>query len=483
MMGVKFMNWLKKVFNRRINDRADAILVMSIMFVPFFFLCAGFAMDLTKAVYVKQQYQIMGQEATTAATRQLNVNGSITEAAVSVVVKTYTERFNGARNDSLEATSGGRGLCPTVKTPEGIKQAPYMIITIDGGRNNDGVAPVIYKSANGAIPTNPSSGNYNPTEKYYSISAKVYDTAPNLIMGMFNRPCQMIESDASSIAFGSQEDIEDFNSPLEEQFSTTAPVPYNQDDGSTEKYYFCNWRSTNKITWTVNGGTSNATYYINGSNDRVYNSAAGASPITAPSNNINIKGFLAYFPDPDDNTKTAAISCENPNYGVAPPPPDCPSGLGYIINNPQVAPNNIEWNTVPNVSSYRLTGTRPGSTPVNIDVADPGTDTVKTNVASQNPPDEWTWTVISINAQGSSTGCGTYKLQKVSYYLHSKKNDVLNGSWVFCNLVKSTTNTTEVNTNPNPENTQTLSTCTLFNDAPDGSRTTDTVKFDHFEYR
>ena len=226
------MNWWRKFRARRRSDRGDAILVMSVIFVPFFFLAAGFAMDLTKAVYVKEQYQTMGQEATTAAARNIDSKGSITEAAPAAVVQTYQDRFNGTSTtavnqengnnySTLEGSVGVRNSsCTTVKVGNQTYNAPYMVITLSGGRNDlDSVngtsySPVYTSEAYGA-PVLKTGTVYDPSKRYYTISAVIYDTAPNLMLGMFGVPCQQTVSTVSSITFGSQEDVYDFqNQPI-----------------------------------------------------------------------------------------------------------------------------------------------------------------------------------------------------------------------------------------------------------------------------
>ena len=403
------MRKLLKAFQQRQNDHGDAILVMSVILVPFFFLTAGFAMDLTKAVYVKQQYQIMSQEATTAAARNIDSSGSLTPQAAAATVRTYTERYSGARNDSREGTSGGRGVCPTVETPDGVKRAPYMVITINGGRNGDGVQPVIYKSEAGSIPTVPSAGNFAPGSRYYSIKATIYDASPNLILGMFNRPCQNITSDVSSISFGSQEDLNDFQDPESEEFETAPPFPWSGD--GVDRYYKCTWDSNNRVRWTAPAGGVTEHFLVGANNSYTFAGVDQSSPVTI-TNPGNWKGYVIFADVPTGGTMS--ISCANPNFSEA-PAPKCPTGLMYASSTNSV----ITWSyptgfNSSNVKEFRITGKRGTET---ITRTVPG-GTTSYNLTSAfpayyNPTDlvgtvrAYEWRVNLVTNDGQvSTGCG-----------------------------------------------------------------------------
>jgi len=200
---------------RKNSDTADAILTMGVIFIMFLLLCAGFAVDLQKAVWAKGQYQQMGQDATTAGTRLILSNGGIQESGVKKAVDTYMARFTGVNADggvsTKEATVGARSsVCNKVDVNGTEKNAPYMELTLSKDRafNTDVNTSVKYVSEGGASPV-AISGVYNPAQKYHVLNARIWDSAPNLIMNMFGRPCQQIISDVSSVSFGSQEDLKD----------------------------------------------------------------------------------------------------------------------------------------------------------------------------------------------------------------------------------------------------------------------------------
>jgi Flp pilus assembly protein TadG len=59
------------------DDRGDGIFVMAVFMVMFLLLCAAFAIDLTKNVYVKSSYVNIAQAAADLGSQQINIEGNI----------------------------------------------------------------------------------------------------------------------------------------------------------------------------------------------------------------------------------------------------------------------------------------------------------------------------------------------------------------------------------------------------------------------
>lgn len=255
---------VEKIRNRQTSDRADAIFVASVIFIPFMFIMSGFAMDITKAVYVKQQYQIMGQEATSAAARAIDPDGSIRPDAPQIMVNTYRDRFTGSDSDSVNASYGGDTLegtagvrnsnCRTVEVDtngdgdgDTVFNAPYMTITLDGGRNdiagiNGTPIAATWTSEGYGAPVQKTGTTYDQNVRYYSMSATIWDTAPNLILGMFGSPCQVVKTEVSSVTFGSQEDLDDFTDTGE--------------DGNSCPSSNLTWGGEQTLKWSVMAGAT-----------------------------------------------------------------------------------------------------------------------------------------------------------------------------------------------------------------------------------
>lgn len=336
------MKFLPNLRKRARSDRGDAILVMSILFIPFMFLITGFAMDLTKAVYVKQQYQIMGQEATSAATRTVDTKGSIKSTAVQQVVNVYAERFAGIDSSGINSGNGDNystregsqsvrtSVCTTVTLPNGqVKQAPYMELSLNGGRNdidnvNSSALEARYTSEGGAVPVPTTGYPYNTTVRYYAINATVWDTSPNLIMGMFARPCQQVKSVVSSITFGSQEDVFDFgqlpNCPAENlRFSNANTIAWDPVTRANA------YRLVSKV-----GGATVNTYTTNAAS---YSSAAISSTDPTKTWSLEAQGSDGGF------------SACGTLLGTAPVTP-CPSSIvrSYTLLDPTINKQSSTWN-------------------------------------------------------------------------------------------------------------------------------------------
>lgn len=266
-MKRKVNEFISRVKHRRVSDLGDAILVMSVIFVPFFFIVAGFAIDLSKAAYVKQQYQTMAQEAANDAARQINEKGSIKESAVDNAVYNYTQRRFEDDDSNKEHFSETKELmdkeynsdrCAKIYHEGKEYDAPLMFITISGGRGqNDTVPPVRYMSSNGlwAYPVvSDVDTGYSDSNIYRKIELTVYDSSPNLIMGMFGRGCQYTKSVVNAVQFGSNEDANDWSGSLSPQVDipewVKSDLPEIYRDHEIANCTF----TGNTITWGYDGG-------------------------------------------------------------------------------------------------------------------------------------------------------------------------------------------------------------------------------------
>lgn len=196
----------KKLFFRKGEDRGDGVLTLCVLSVPLLMLVSGFAIDLNKAVYVQSSFQLMAQEATSQAVRSLDedlASGTLQEEAVTAVVNNYNAQFTGG-----EASALARGsYCTTVEDANGEeKPVPYMEITLSDGRVGGSTAPVSYEY-DPVSGLEVVGGSYVRGASYTKISTTVYDSSPNLFMGMFGQSCQTVRPQVSAVTFGSQEDL------------------------------------------------------------------------------------------------------------------------------------------------------------------------------------------------------------------------------------------------------------------------------------
>ena len=215
-----------RFIRKRLNDRGDGILTMSVILIPIFMISIAFSVDLTKATYVKQQFEKQAQDATSVGIRSIGVDGSLTADAPRLVVNEYQRFFNEenvTRESAFRSTKCSEipkekilGGEPTGESYE----APYMEITIYGGRNSKDAQDrgATWVFAGGELIRAPME--YVPSahaEKQRSVKAVVWDTSPNYFFGVIGMPCQYVRSTVSSIAFGGNEEL------LENNYETPAP--------------------------------------------------------------------------------------------------------------------------------------------------------------------------------------------------------------------------------------------------------------------
>lgn len=289
------------------QESGDGIFVMSVIFTMFFALVMGFAIDISKAVYVKGSHVNLAQEAASEAVRKVGVTGSLSSPdnpledgtnSVSAFIDYYNLGFtNNGTGGEIQALSR-RGRCTTVDVPGvGETAAPYIEIQLyskRGSKYDPEIERTGYYWKPGMDSSNPGEGlpssdptapAYNSSATYRVISAKVWDTSPNVMLGIFGLDCQQTLADVNSITFGSQEDVDNWEGEgseggddepidpnaapqcpgvhLQESFweSGDGPKPFNwQWDGQTNiNRYVINYREisgdTEKVIQFAGGGS------------------------------------------------------------------------------------------------------------------------------------------------------------------------------------------------------------------------------------
>jgi Flp pilus assembly protein TadG len=239
---------------------------MGIIFVPFIMIVAGLAMDLSKSVYAKSSFQSFSQEAANNATRTVNNQGDLTFASVRNFIDYYNAQTNNqsggvdlsgttpATKDGEAAVwsqTGRTGPCQKVKGPAGDdKTAPYIQLNFYNKRSykqdSSADSQESFVSEGGSYPTTPSS--FTPGLKV--LTATVYDSVPNIMLGMAGKPCQRIISNVSSVVFLSQEDVDKFYGATTTSVGTcpsniTRNTTYYHAPGTTA------WLSQNTVSWTM----------------------------------------------------------------------------------------------------------------------------------------------------------------------------------------------------------------------------------------
>lgn len=209
----------------RNKDRADAVFITAIISMFFLLACMGTTLDIAKNVKLKIDQNSNVQQAASTAVKTVNSRGSLDDRAPYALVEEYLKQ-SGAEtwnNDTLGVSDfqdegaafrqkpecRTRDITLANGTPMSQVKLPYIIIKMDAGRSRTTPTNTpVYVSQGGQEPEL-VSGEFDPKVKYKVINAEVHDAVNNVMLNMFNVPCQNLRSDISAIAFGSNEDLVD----------------------------------------------------------------------------------------------------------------------------------------------------------------------------------------------------------------------------------------------------------------------------------
>lgn len=198
---------LARLASRRRDDSGGSMLVMAVLFIPFFMVTTALAIDLNKSVYVKSSFQLMAQDSATFGSRYIQAHGGIQNAAPGYAAARYLQLFDGEAGGM--ARGDGNTACQTVTVDGVTHRAPYMKMSLEQERS--GVGPQLNYTWD---PTN-GLRRYGFTDTadttgYKILRMTVWDTAPHLMLGFVGMNCQQTVSEVSAITFGSNEDVANF---------------------------------------------------------------------------------------------------------------------------------------------------------------------------------------------------------------------------------------------------------------------------------
>jgi hypothetical protein len=196
------IQWMR---NKRKLDKADAMLVTGILSVPFLMLIFGVAIDITKNTHLDDTYHSMAQTSIEAGVKEIDSRGSLNKAAVTKFVNEYKVQSKPSESHTSETNVYESKLCSTAEI-NGVKRTlPYYEVTLQTARGNADSS----KTSKWIIEGDKAVPNItiNSALKYRVISADVYTSSENIMLGKFGIPCQVYKSSVSAIAFGSNSDL------------------------------------------------------------------------------------------------------------------------------------------------------------------------------------------------------------------------------------------------------------------------------------
>lgn len=190
------------------SDTGSDVLVVGMMLFPILAASVGFALDVSKNVYLSNSYVSMAEEAVAEASQHRNIYGELNRNSGTAFVQEYRiQRGDTVANAGTQTreTAAFRSGCQNSMTRadlglsgQGSVSLPYVVINYENERgfNPSGTR---YESQGGAAP---DMGGYQATGRYV-IEATVYETGNNFLLGIFGADCQVYQSNASSLSISS----------------------------------------------------------------------------------------------------------------------------------------------------------------------------------------------------------------------------------------------------------------------------------------
>lgn len=233
------MKWFRSKISKDNKDKGDAVLVTMIIAIPLFFLCMGFATDITNNIVQGQAYASMASQSSETAIKSIKGNGSLWQGvnakkqpagSVTAFVNEYLRQRDGVASgaevagaSSLE-TKAMRGHCTTAEVNGITRTLPYIEVNLDTQRTagiSTNASTAFTSEGGGPI----KNGVYSENKIYRVLTATVYEANKNMILGVVDMPCQVHKSVVSAVSFGSKEDLVDQIVPTTGPSTPTVPVP------------------------------------------------------------------------------------------------------------------------------------------------------------------------------------------------------------------------------------------------------------------
>lgn len=219
------MSKISKSFKK---DKADAVLVTSILVIMMIAMFVGIAIDVNKNLMVRDTRQTIVQDAVSASIRSVSTSGYLNDKSLI----TFVESFTNILSQSGDEYAWGSGDCKIEESIIGYNPAEKREVTelieiqLIQERGSVGVAKFQVLSPNDSISTRHTgaltlSNGYKiiPDPRVYGvhrfesvgIEAKYSKAVSNSILGMVGVPCQKLTSEASAIVFGINADLANGN--------------------------------------------------------------------------------------------------------------------------------------------------------------------------------------------------------------------------------------------------------------------------------
>lgn len=245
-MRMGIVNWLNRYLKRRLqSDRADAVLVGSLLMIPLLAIAVGICMQTSQSNNIKTERVNSIQDSTAAAVKLTDSQGSLNWSVVDRVVDEYEHNRFGKKVYSSSSYTQTQAIADTPETKafddtsDPVKSClvdsdgtsyPQYKITLDTVRGDQ-------KDANGVSLNHPKTVSFTRTQPtasslaasvpltdtysyknpvtgtvtqkryiYRVVTVEIIDKAPNLFTGVLGIPCQKYDLTASSVTFAANSD-------------------------------------------------------------------------------------------------------------------------------------------------------------------------------------------------------------------------------------------------------------------------------------
>lgn len=196
------------------SDRADSVLITTVIGIPALLLVGGFAMDTSKNAMVSSSHHSQAQVSAQSAVREINARGSL---GVQSIVS-FHESLEREFDVNLENISPQQNTCAVFEPLMGdggdevfpryslhfIAENNYEYDIDDPDHQTVKSGTFTYTAGENfddKLSDFVQDGGLDNNQVYKVIAADVHTSSQNIMMGMFNMPCQAYHSHVEAGAF------------------------------------------------------------------------------------------------------------------------------------------------------------------------------------------------------------------------------------------------------------------------------------------
>lgn len=191
------MKSLKEFFT---SDKADSVLVTTMIAMPFFMLISGFAIDIGKNMFVHDAHHSQAQSAAQSAVRNIDSTGSMTADSIVTFHNSLDRQFSG--DADVAVWDGNCNIQDDATYPS--YTIHFQAENYEGGTDTNRSGIFEYTAGENfdeKLHEFIVQGGIDPQQVYRVVSAEVNTSSQNIMLGMFGMPCQNYTSSVNAGTF------------------------------------------------------------------------------------------------------------------------------------------------------------------------------------------------------------------------------------------------------------------------------------------